>query len=68
MLCGALLCPKNGYLVWSRGAMAHQVRAHVGRRAQAQNIAAACRVATVQSTERVARAQLPVPSSHGSKD
>ena len=49
---GALLRPKNGYLVWSRGVSS-------ARMAQARNIAAAyflsCRV---QSAERVARGQL----------
>ena len=45
---GALLRPKNGYLVRSRGASSARAR-----RAQAQNMS--CRV---QSAERVARRQL----------
>ena len=65
---GALLRPKNGYLVWSRGApSAPYVRATRARSAGAE-YSISCRVATVQSAERVARRQLPVPSSHGSKD
>ena len=51
---GALLRPKNGYVVWSHGESS--VRA---RRVQAQNIAAAYFVSCrVQSAERVARRQL----------
>ena len=73
---GALLRPKNGYLVWSTGHVGYRVssaRAHVWR-AQAQNIAAAYFLSCteLESAERVARRQLAfefsVPSSHGSND